>query len=94
MPFEGASGEDGRVDVDEGWRFVSIGFEGDPTDIGGVDPWNVEWVSLHERITVAHPQYPNQRHAMNVYVVGGADPPVRFAAGEFSNGVWGFYVPG
>ena len=81
------------MDVDEGWRFVSIGFEGDPTDIGGVDPWKIEWLSRHEHITVAHPQYPDQRHPMNVYDLAGTDPPVRFAAGEFSNGVWGFYVP-
>ncbi len=81
------------MDVDEGWRFVSIGFEGDPTDIAGVNPWQVEWVSRHEQITVAHPQHPRERHQMFVYEVAETDPPVRFAAGEFSIGVWGFYVP-
>jgi hypothetical protein len=29
---------------------------------------------------------------MWVYEVKGSVPPVRFAAGEFSNGVWGFFV--
>jgi hypothetical protein len=25
--------------------------------------------------------------------VAGADPPIVLAAGELSNGVWGFFVP-
>jgi hypothetical protein len=83
----------GRVDVDGGWRFASIGFEGQQTDVGGMNPWEVEWTSTGSRITVAHPQYPSQRHVMLVYEVTGSVPPIRFAGGEFSNGVWGFFVP-
>jgi hypothetical protein len=30
---------------------------------------------------------------MFVYEMTGSAPPIRFAAGEFSNGVWGFFVP-
>jgi hypothetical protein len=80
-------------DIDEGWRLVSIGFEGESTDVGGVNPWDATWVSTHGRITVGHPQYPNQRHTMFTYEIAGANPIVVFAAGEFSNGVWGFFVP-
>lgn len=78
------------MDLDRGWRFVSIGVEGQPTDIAGVNPWAAEWTATGSRITVAHPQYPRERHVMRVYEVKGSAPPVRFAAGEFSNGVWGF----
>lgn len=79
--------------VDDGWRFVSIGFEGEATDVGGVNPWDVEWSPTHGRIVVAHPSYPAQRHVMDTYEVAGTRPPIKFAAGEFSNGVWGFFVP-
>lgn len=79
--------------VDDGWRFVSIGFEGDVTDVGGVDPWTVDWTSTGGHIVVAHPQYPHQRHRFSVYEVTGSTPPIVFAAGEYSNGVWGFFVP-
>ena len=79
--------------VDEGWRFVSIGFDGQSTDVGGVDPWTVTWTPTHGRIVVAHPSYPDERHVMLTYEVAGSTPPIVFAAGEFSNGVWGFYVP-
>jgi len=82
-----------RVEVDDGWRFVSIGHEGQQTDVAGVNPWEVGWTATGSRITVAHPQYPAQRHQMLIYEVTGSAPPIRFAAGEFSNGVWGFFVP-
>lgn len=81
------------MDVTPGWRFVSIGFEGEATDIFGINPWDAEWTSTHGRVTVSHPQHPSERHVMFTYEVKGSDPPAIFAAGEFSNGVWGFYVP-
>ena len=34
-----------------------------------------------------------QRHEMFIYEVTGSAPPIGFCAGEFSNGVWGFFVP-
>lgn len=88
--------DDKRDTVTPGWEFVSIGFENDAVDLGGgVNPWpySARWVGTGERIVVAHPSYPTQRHDMHVYALAGSDPEVRFAAGEFSNGVWGFYVP-
>ncbi|HVF20945.1 MAG TPA: hypothetical protein VNA14_11995 [Mycobacteriales bacterium] len=80
-------------DVTEGWRFVSIDVEGNAVDIGGVNPWRQSWTSTGRRVVVAHPQYPAQRHTLRVYEIPDTDPPVVFAAGEFSNGVWGFFVP-
>jgi len=44
-------------------------------------------------ITVAHPSYPAQRHTMFTYEAVAPSGTVAFAAGEFSNGVWGFFVP-
>ena len=41
----------------------------------------------------AHPQYPSRCYTMSIYEVTGSAPSIRFAAGEFSNGVWGFFVP-
>lgn len=86
--------EHGVTPISPGWRFVSIGFEGEATDIGaGIDPWKVKWVATDGRIVVAHPSYPRERHTMFTYEVEGADPPVVFAAGEYSPLVYGFYVP-
>jgi hypothetical protein len=80
-------------DITPGWRFLSIGLEGDVVDLGGVNVWDQEWAPMATSITVAHPENPSQRHAMDVFQVPGSSPPIVFAAGEFSNGVWGFYIP-
>jgi hypothetical protein len=80
-------------DVSPGWKFVAIVSEGEPVSIQGQNPWALKWcISSEPPITVAHPQYASQRHHMWLYDL---DSPrsIRFAAGEFSNGVWGFYVP-
>lgn len=62
--------------------------------VAGINPWEVaKWISAGETITVAHPSYPAQRHTMWVYVLDPKQAESVFAAGEFSNGVWGIYVP-
>ena len=81
------------TDVTLGWNRVAIGFEGDAVSLDGLHPWQVKWHSLGEWITVSHPSYPQQRHDMRVYELRADRRIVTFAASEFSNGVWGFYVP-
>ena len=86
---------DGATPVTPGWRLVGrVIADGEPMMLDGVDPWASDWRAVDAPpIVVAHPQYPNQRHDMSVYEIRG-DRTVRFAAGEFSNGAWGFYLPG
>lgn len=72
---------------------MHIGFEGDVVEIDGLNPWTADWGQPLGRITVAHPSYPAQRHHMYKYRVAGPNGIVEFAAGEFSNGVWGLYSP-
>jgi len=79
--------------VTPGWRLLHIGFEGDDVSVAGINPWTVgNWTSTGGRIIVAHPSYPAQRHTMQIYVLDPQDAGSVFAAGEFSNGVWGIYV--
>ena len=76
-----------------GWKLVAMVTEGECFSLLGQNPWNVEWVRASEPpITVAHPTDASQPHQMRVYDLRSS-PSVRFAAGELSNGVWGFYVP-
>ena len=79
-------------EVTDGWCLVRIAIEGDKTQVGGVSLWDAEWTPT-QRNTVAHPQHSAQRHLMYTYELVGTDAPVPFAAGEFSHGVWGVYVP-
>ena len=62
-------------------------------NIGGLRIWNEKWRPTGERLQLPHPDYPTQRHTVHVYEAGDQTQPLTFAAGELSNGVWGFYVP-
>jgi hypothetical protein len=77
-----------------GWRFVYIGVDGPVPALGGLDPWKRQLRSVAPgSITVAHPCYPQQRHQFNVYELDGPSGTLRFATGEYSNCIWGVFVP-
>ena len=76
------------------WRAVHVGFERDGLRLDGVSVWDKRWREVtREPLTLPHPAYPQQRHSFWIYEVGDPAHPVRFATGELSNGVWGFYLP-
>jgi len=75
------------------WTPVEAVAEWEPISVQGMNPWKHKWVAVeHFPVQLPHPLYPNQRHAMNVYEVSDGQRTVRFAAGELSANVWGFYV--
>ena len=80
-------------DVTPGWRCVGMGWDGADFDLEGLNPWQHEWVAEPERIVVAHPSYPAQRHHVGVWLIRTPERVVRFAAGEMSNLAWAFFVP-
>ncbi len=85
---------DPATDVTPGWRFLWIGFEGEGPSLEGLDPWKHEWHDLgFPSIVVAHPSHPRERHPMWVYEIRTDKKTIKFAAGEFSNQVWGFFLP-
>jgi hypothetical protein len=76
------------------WREVHVGTEGDNVQIGGIKVWQHDWrPSGEDAVQLPHPSYPQQRHRFSIYETGPNSSPVCFAAGELSNGVWGFYIP-
>ena len=78
----------------QNWTAVGIVVERDPIMVGGLDPWAFEWREVQaEPVELPHPAYPHQRHQMWVYEIESDGRRVRFATGELSANVWGFYVP-
>ncbi|MBS0470454.1 MAG: hypothetical protein JSR60_05240 [Proteobacteria bacterium] len=76
------------------WREEAIGFQIDEIRVGGLSVWDEEWRKVDvEPVVLPHPAYPKQMHTYTVWEIGPRGRPVRFAAAELSNGVWGFYVP-
>jgi len=81
-----------------GWQAAHVGFENDGLVLDGLPVWSLTWrEESAEAVMLAHPAHPTQQHAFTVYTIDDGARATRFAAGELSNGVWGFYrwvVPG
>ena len=76
------------------WREAHVGLEGDEFRLNGLEVWSMSWRKTNaDSIVLPHPAYPQQQHNYSVYEMGDPKAPIRFAASELSNGVWGFYVP-
>lgn len=75
------------------WRYVGHGAEGDEMEISGVRVWSHQWTCHEgERAEVTDPIH-GQRYSFPVYRIVADGQQITFAAGEFSNSVYGFYMP-
>ena len=76
------------------WRAIGVVIEEQPIRIHGLNVWDYTWTRLPDApVELPHPSYPSQLHVMDVYEITANGNHVRFAAGELSANVWGFYVP-
>ena len=73
------------------WTFATHGVEGS-CDLFGVKIFDHKWESTDESVVVKDPLY-DQDHTFPVYKVRIGRQDYVFAAGEFSNLIWGFYLP-
>ena len=74
------------------WNFYQSVVDGEELLINGLNLWGHEWKPLYYSIHVKDPLY-QQDHTMEVYEITDGMVTVLFAAGEFSNLVWGVYLP-
>jgi len=72
------------------WRFANSGAEGN-CKLFNINIFDYEWENTNQKINVLDPIY-NQKHEMTVYKANIGNRNVTFASGEFSNGVYGFYI--
>jgi hypothetical protein len=77
-----------------GWKSAGAVADGEPIRIGELNVWDHDWTRLQEpELELPHPSYPSQLHTMTIYEIRAGGKAIRFAAGELSANVWGFYVP-
>lgn len=74
------------------WKYVKTIVDGEIYEIQGLNIWDFDWQDTGERVTVKHPLY-NQEHVLTVFEFSYNGSAIKFAAGEFSNCVWGIYLP-
>ena len=72
------------------WRHIKTIIDGEKFEINGLNIWDFQWYQTGERITINDHLY-GQNHMMHVFEIRKEKIVVRFAAGEFSNCVWGIY---
>ena len=76
------------------WKELTVVTEGEPLDVGGLNPWEHRWTSLG-RLTITMPNrfFPKQQYERYVYEITHQGRTVRFSAEEVSANVWRFLVP-
>jgi hypothetical protein len=72
------------------WRFIKTGIVGNCT-LFGVNVFNYKWENTGKKVEVSDPLY-NQLYVFNVYTIDLGNKKFSFAAGEFSNNVYGFFI--
>lgn len=72
------------------WKHKNTVPDGEECKLNGINVWDYQWIYTGKTIAVKDPLY-HQVHKMMIYEIKTDTKTVTFAAGEFSNGVWGFY---
>lgn len=72
------------------WKHTATGTDGD-VQLFGVNVFDYKWNNTRENAQVVDPLH-NQLFNFTVYSVVINETIYKFAAGEFSNGIWGFYI--
>lgn len=74
------------------WKYLGSCIDGERFEVEGVDVWSREWIRCPgELAEIRDPLY-NEPRTFSVYELALVGHRFRFAAGEFSNCVWGFYA--
>lgn len=74
------------------WTFYRSVVDGERLELEGLNIWDHQWHDLHQYVRIKDPIY-GQDHVMGIFEITNGGITVTFAAGEFSNLVWGICLP-
>ena len=74
------------------WVFIRSSLDCDDTEIEGIKIWKHDWKCVESEIACVKDPHYGQSFRFAVYRVQLQEKTLEFAAGEFSNGIWGFYT--
>jgi hypothetical protein len=74
------------------WKHVKTIVDGEPFLIDGINIWEYEWKGTGHQISVLDPLY-GQPYTVPIYELLIDEQTITFATTEFSNCVWGIYLP-
>ena len=79
-----------KVHKEKTWQHVTTGVDGNAR-LFGVNIFDYEWERMGKSVEVTDPLY-GQKYRFSVYKVMIDNKEYEFAAGEFSNCIYGFFV--
>ena len=75
------------------WKLYKVSNDNDNLEIDGIKVWSEGWIRIEGTVAeVKDPKY-KQDYIFQVFEIRKESKVIRFAAGEFSNTVWGIYLP-
>lgn len=77
--------------IERAWNFIGSCVDGEPFSIEGLNVWDFQWVRRGDEVATVRDPSHNEEFLFEVYEVIHGAQKVTFAAGEFSNSIWGFY---
>ncbi len=72
------------------WKHAKTILDGEPYEIKGLNIWDHAWINTGDQIKIKDPIY-HQDYTFTIYKINVGEITIEFAAGEFSNNVWGIY---
>ena len=79
------------MDIEHKWGHVKTIVDGERFEIHGLNIWDHNWEDTRERIQINDPLY-GRSFTLAVHKITAGKTIIKFAAGEFSNCVWGIYL--
>lgn len=73
------------------WKNKTVVAGGEKCEINGLNIWDFEWEFTGQSITVKDPLY-KKPHLFQIFEINNGGIKAKFAAGEFSNTVYGIYI--
>jgi len=73
------------------WKHLDTVPDGYKFKIKGLNIWEFPWENTGEKILVKDPLY-GKDHCLVIWEIHHRELKIRFAAGEFSNCMWGIYI--
>ncbi len=74
------------------WQFAGSSRQKEKFEIRGVEVWDGGWQAVPGQEAHVHDPVYGKEFDFPVYRIQNGEETIEFAAGEFSDGEWGFYT--
>ena len=83
-------GVGGNRTMKTSWKHIKTIVDSESFAIDGLNIWDYEWKDTGQKVDIQDPLY-NQNYTLPIYEITDNTMTAKFAAGEFSNLIWGIY---